>query len=88
MFPTIVDGEEIIITAYNEEIINKGSIILYAKNEQHLTVHRVIDIVYISEKRFYCKTKGDNNEMLDPYVVFNHEIFGIVELKEGDVKYD
>ena len=55
-----------------------GDIIVYKKFYDHLTVHRIQNIITLSSTRFYCETKGDNNAEEDGYKVLNSEIIGIV----------
>ena len=80
MIPIINDGDSILVEPYMDKTLKPGDIIVYRKFSDHLTVHRITSIVRLSECRFYCKTKGDNNIEADPYKVFNHEIIGIVNL--------
>lgn len=82
MVPTINSGERVLIEPYANETLKPGDIIVYRKFEDHLTAHRILNIVRLSETRFYCETKGDNNIKADSYKVFNHEIVGIVNLKD------
>lgn len=82
MVPKINDGDRILVEPYMDKSLKPGNIIVYRKFTDHLTVHRITKIVRLSETRFYCETKGDNNIEADPYKVFNHEIIGIVDLKE------
>ena len=82
MLPVLCKGQSISIIPYaNVKNIVVGDIIVYCKFRDHLTVHRVINIVLLNDRRFYCETKGDNNVSADRYKVFNHEIIGVVNLK-------
>lgn len=81
MAPKINNGDRILVEPYMDKSLKLGNIIVYRKFLDHLTVHRITNIVRLSETRFYCKTKGDNNIEADSYKVFNHEIIGIVDLE-------
>lgn len=81
MVPIINNGDRILIQPYKDKVLKSGEIIVYRKFLDHLTVHRITNIVRLSESRFYCETKGDNNIEADSYKVFNHEIIGIVDLE-------
>ena len=86
MAPTINDGDRILVEPFIKNSLEIGKIIVFRKFIDHLTVHRIINIVGINEKRFYCETKGDNNAKSDPYRVFNHEIIGIVNIERTIIK--
>ena len=79
MVPKINNGDRILVEPYMGKDLRLGSIIVYRKFSDHLTVHRVTNIVRLSKSRFYCETKGHNNIEADSYKVFNHEIIGIVD---------
>lgn len=81
MVPKINNGDRILVEPYMGKALSPGNIIVYRKFSDHLTVHRVINIVRLSKSRFYCETKGDNNIEADSYKVFNHEIIGTVNLE-------
>lgn len=81
MVPIIKNGDRILVEPYMKNAPRPGEIIVYRKFSDHLTVHRVVNIVRLSKTRFYCETKGDNNVEADSYKVFNHEIIGTVNLK-------
>lgn len=81
MVPIINNGDRILVEPYIGKSLEVGDVIVYRKFVEHLTVHRIINIVRLSETRFYCETKGDNNIEADSYKVFNHEIIGIVDMK-------
>ena len=71
MVPKINDGDRILVEPYMGKALRPGDIIVYRKFSDHLTVHRVTNIVRLSKSRFYCETKGDNNIEADSYKVFN-----------------
>lgn len=84
MYPVLTNGDSIIVSPCRNSSIKVGDIIVYKKFDDHLTIHRVCSLIKLSNSRFYCETKGDNNVTKDPYKVFNHEIIGVVEI--GEVK--
>jgi len=84
MSPTINSGDNIYVNLYKKDPLGIGDIVVYCKFQDHLTVHRIINIVKLSNKRFYCETKGDNNTEIDPYKVFSNEIIGIVQLERTE----
>ena len=79
MAPNINNNDRILIEPYTGATLKGGEIIVYRKFNDHLTVHRVVNVIQISKNRFLCETKGDNNTEIDPYKVFNHEIIGTVK---------
>lgn len=64
MFPEISAGDMLLVEPYTSKVLIAGDIIVYHKFADHLTVHRVMKIIKIGEKRFYCETKGDNNDIM------------------------
>lgn len=88
MAPSIKNNDRILIEPYTGTTLKRGAIIVYRKFNDHLTVHRIVNVVKISKKRFLCETKGDNNAEIDPYKVFNHEIIGIVKERTFENEYD
>lgn len=81
MAPKINNGDRILVEPCMGKTLKPGNIIVYRKFSDHLTVHRITNIVILSKSRFYCETKGDNNIEADSYKVFNHEIIGTVNLE-------
>ena len=79
MAPKINSGDRILVMPIIKKPLNIGDIIVYHKFQEHLTVHRILNIVKLSETRFYCETKGDNNLEIDPYKVLSHESIGVVD---------
>lgn len=81
MAPVIKSGDHVRVIPYKKNSLKIGDIIVYKKFYDHLTVHRIQNIITMSSTRFYCQTKGDNNIEADSYKVFNHEIIGTVNLE-------
>lgn len=63
---------------YIEEI-RVNDIIYYKKNNK-LIIHRIVNIEIINN-RIVITTKGDNNDDIDPWKVYEEEIVGIVKGK-------
>ncbi len=75
MQPTINVGDIVIIKKADKNMLNKGDIITYYKDNQYIT-HRIIDKIQIEgqEERFI--TKGDNNNIEDSEGISYEEIEG------------
>lgn len=75
-------GDTTIYKTYNNEILNKGDIIIFNKNNTKI-IHRIVDIKNINgENRYY--TKGDANKDIDNWYITNKDIIGISKIK---IKY-
>jgi len=82
MEPNVKVGDAVIIEKLDKEQIDElkvDDIIVYAK-ENRVVVHRISSIFYEDGKKVY-KTKGDNNDAPDNYIVKENEIKGIVHYK-------
>ncbi len=77
MTPIIRNGEMVKVLPYSKATLEKGDIIVFCKFSDHLTVHRVVDVIREHDKTIY-RTKGDNNSLEDSYMVFPDEILGKV----------
>jgi signal peptidase I len=78
MYPFLQSGEKVKAQAVDPNTVAIGDIIVYQKFEDHLTAHRVIEIMNLSERRTCFVTKGDNNPDKDDYIVHPHQIMGRV----------
>ena len=65
--------------------LEKGSILVFKKDELVVT-HRIIDITEHNNEKIY-KTKGDNNEEADNFVVNEDEVMGYVVYKVPYIGY-
>ncbi|MBR6133718.1 MAG: signal peptidase I [Bacilli bacterium] len=65
--------------------LEEGSILVFRKNDLVVT-HRIIDITEHNNERIY-KTKGDNNEKADNFVVNEDEVLGYVIYKVPYIGY-
>ena len=78
-------GDAIIYERYETQIITKGQVIIFKKNDT-LTVHRVVDIERINgQNRYY--TKGDANDERDAGFITDNEIVGVTDFKIAYVGY-
>lgn len=81
MTPKIYKGDVVIVDK-DEKVINQikvGQVIAY-EHKGVVIVHRVIDIIEEDNQVFYY-TKGDYNESVDNWAVYNEEIIGVVKFK-------
>lgn len=81
MTPKIYKGDVVIVDK-DEKVINQikvGQVIAY-EHKGVVIVHRVIDIIEEDNQIFYY-TKGDYNESVDNWAVYNEEIIGVVKFK-------
>ncbi len=76
MYPSLVDGQKVRINTSNISI-KKGDIIVYRYFYDHLTIHRVIKIILNNGNKYYV-TKGDNNPMIDDYIINDNHIIGTI----------
>ncbi len=80
MYPYFKNGDKVNVISVPESGLEKNDIILYKKWKNNITVHRIIDILNINNKRLYI-TKGDNNPYVDSYHIEDSNIIGKVEVK-------
>lgn len=78
MYPCLKDGDVVRVRSLINETIEIGDVIVYKKFKDHLTIHRVVEKCSIKGKRHYFKTKGDNNDTIDNYIVIISEILGVL----------
>lgn len=70
MAPTFEDGDYFLCSK-NTHFIEKGDIIVYNESKKNIKIaHRVVE--KINSKKF--KTKGDNNNYVDQYIINQSEI--------------
>ncbi len=79
-----LDVGDIVIVEKNDDIetIKNGEILIFEK-ESIIVVHRVIEIIN-ENNIYYFKTKGDNNESADNWLVSEDEVIGTAKFK---IKY-
>ena len=82
MLPQFSRGDSVIIEKIDKnklKNLKKGNILYYSKDGK-LIIHRIVLVKYDeSTKKIEVKTKGDNNNAEDPWVVTNEEILGTVK---------
>ena len=72
--PTLVDGDRLIVKPYGGHRIRTGDIVVFQHpSDKYLMVHRVV-----SAGRDMIRTRGDNNMVLDRFVLSPEEITGRV----------
>ena len=87
MMPSIKPGQIVYVNSDSKNDIEVGDIVVYKKNS--LRCHRIMKKYVINRKKVYI-TKGDNNETMDQYLIYEDDIVGKVELQNpfsGDATY-
>ena len=87
MTPNINKGDVVIVEKYNENElgnIEKGDILVY-KKENQVVVHRVIEVNQDDEITF--RTKGDNNDDEDAWIINEKDVIGIAKFRIPLVGY-
>lgn len=78
-------ADAVIFEKYDDQIIIKGQVIAFEKNDS-VIVHRVVGIEYVNgQTRYY--TKGDINTANDSGYITKAEIMGVVEFKIPYIGY-
>ena len=83
MSPIISKGDAVIYEKYDGSLIDVGEILVF-KKENKMVVHRIIEVVEVSEGEYVYYTKGDANESPDGYPIETSDILGIVR---QNIKY-
>lgn len=80
MYPTFARGDAVIIEKIEEKEFKKlkKDDILYYSKEGRLVIHRITSVNITEDDKVEIKTKGDNNNAEDSWVVTNEEILGKV----------
>jgi signal peptidase len=78
MEPTIPVGSIVTIKKVNPEDVKVGDIITFKAGESTV-MHRVIDKI-VENGSYYFRTKGDANEVPDPWIVKPEDICGALLL--------
>ena len=84
MSPKIDKGDAVIYEKFNGKNMPEKEQILVFHKDKKIIVHRIVDIVDISEKEKIYYTKGDNNDSPDGYPIETKDIVGVVKTK---IKY-
>lgn len=86
MYPNIKLGDVVIYKKINDmSKLKKGDIIVFIKNNL-VIIHRIYSIDMI-DSTTYITTKGDNNVLVDDWVVTDEDIIGIYKYKIPYVGY-
>ena len=79
MQPLFNPGDMVVVEETGPGSITVGDVIAFhppdAKDEKTLVTHRVVDVV-VNGSRLYFRTKGDNNEDIDPFLVPAENVVG------------
>ena len=79
MQPLFNPGDMVVVEETGPDSITVGDVIAFhppdAKDEKTLVTHRVVDVV-VNGSRLYFRTKGDNNEDTDPFLVPAENVVG------------
>lgn len=80
MTPMINRGDVVIVRKTKQyDLLKKGDIIAYNYNNV-IVVHRIVEIIN-EDNNYYFYTKGDANNAIDNYVIYENQILGIVNIK-------
>ncbi len=82
MEPTIHTGAEIVVKEVDTDVLEVGDIITFSSKDPAIkgypNTHRIVEITQDKNGRQAFVTKGDNNPMADPYLVYSEDIYGKV----------
>jgi len=80
MLPSIKIGDVVIIEKLeNKNVLEVGDVVAFSYHGVTV-VHRIVNIVDAKAERYYY-TKGDDNENVDNYIVYEDMIVGVVRMK-------
>ena len=71
------EGDAVIYEAYEGQVIEENTIVVFTRDDEHLIVHRVIDAEQIDGTVYYV-TKGDANTDADSGFITSEEMRGVV----------
>ena len=80
MLPTFARGDAVIMKKIDQKDLKKlkkGTILYYSK-EGRLIVHRIVSVKHTDDGKVEVKTKGDNNNANDPWVITEDDMIGTV----------
>lgn len=75
MNPVFYRGDAIIMERKDDNTIKVGDIIVF-QHDGAMIIHRVIEVIEADKQMIVYKTKGDNNDSPDPYIVSSDQIIG------------
>ena len=80
MTPNILKGDVVLIDKkIDPKKLKIGQVIAY-KYESRIIVHRLVDITKVGEE-YYFYTKGDANNGVDNFIIYENMIIGAVNIK-------
>lgn len=87
MYPTLQNGDLVIFSAPPKGVIPNGTIIVFVQGStgdpildmltRPTVIHRVVGMVVQYDGVVYYRTKGDNNQFADPWLVRQNEVIGV-----------
>lgn len=80
MTPNILKGDVVIIDKKIEPSKLKIGQVNAYKYESRIIVHRLVDIIKVGNE-YYLYTKGDANNGVDNYIIYENMLIGIVNIK-------
>lgn len=90
MIPGINIQDGVVIKRENMKDLKTGDIITFTTHDSrydgYIVTHRIINIKNKNHK-YYFRTKGDNNNVEDPYIVKEEDIYGRVFLTLPKIGY-
>ena len=89
MYPTFARGDAVVVQKLEKKEfskLKKGDILYYSKDGK-LIIHRIIEIKETEEKKLEIKTKGDNNNTEDNWIIKEEEIIGKVKFMVPYIGY-
>lgn len=89
MYPTFARGDAVVVQKLEKKEfskLKKGDILYYSKDGK-LVIHRIIEIKETEEKKLEIKTKGDNNNTEDNWIIKEEEIIGKVKFMVPYIGY-
>ncbi|HUI86177.1 MAG TPA: signal peptidase I [Nitrososphaerales archaeon] len=87
MYPTLHNGDLVIFGRAPPGQIRNGTIIVFVQGDTGVTVldslvrpvviHRIVGVVIQADGSVYYRTKGDNNQFVDPSLVQANHVLGV-----------
>jgi signal peptidase len=87
MYPTLHNGDLVVFGRAPQEQIANGTIIVFVQGDTGVTaldslvrpvvIHRIVGVVIQADGTIYYRTKGDNNQFVDPALVQADHILGV-----------
>ena len=85
MTGAINKGDAVVFESYDDQVIDKGEVIIFKKKNLNL-VHRVVDVKNVNgEIQYY--TRGDANQAMDSGYVTSADIVGITKFRIMGIGY-